>query len=77
MTYGSAVKPAEPSPVDLVGVAEISRRLAVPRTTVSMWAQRRATSGFPLPVAEPSMGPVYDFVEVKAWYDSGEGRRTR
>jgi len=58
---------AETSERDLVGAREIADRLKVPRTTVSMWASRRATSGFPLPVAELAMGPVFDFEEVAAW----------
>lgn len=55
---------------DLVGVRDIADRLKVPRTTVSMWASRRASSGFPLPVATPAMGPVFDFEEVEKWYTS-------
>jgi len=54
---------------DLVGVAEISSRLGVPRSTVSMWDARRATNGFPEPVADLAMGPVYDWSAVKAWWE--------
>lgn len=62
-----AMTTAETPARDLVGVREIADRLKVPRTTVSMWASRRTSSGFPLPVATPSMGPVYDFEEVRTW----------
>ncbi len=51
----------------LVGVAEISALLGVPRSTVSMWDSRCATNGFPEPVQELAMGPVYDWPAVKAW----------
>lgn len=50
-----------------VGVAEIAADLGVPRSTVSMWDARRRTNGFPEPVAELAMGPVYDLEEVRAW----------
>ncbi len=62
---------AEPT---LVGVAEISALLGVPRSTVSMWDSRRATNGFPEPVQDLAMGPVYDWPAVKAW---AEGRKPR
>ncbi len=55
---------AEPT---LVGVAEISTLLGVPRSTVSMWDSRRPTNGFPEPVQELAMVPVYDGPAVKAW----------
>ena len=55
---------AEPT---LVGVAEISGLLHVPRSTVSMWDSRRATNNFPEPVEDLAMGPVYRWSEVKAW----------
>lgn len=58
-----------PTSPALVGVAEISVRYGVPRTTVSMWDSRRATSGFPEPVERLSMGPVYDLAAVEQWYE--------
>lgn len=53
----------------LVGVAEIADVLGVPRSTVSMWDARRKTNGFPEPVAELRMGPVYDLDAVTEWYE--------
>lgn len=53
----------------LGGVAEISELFGVPRTTVSMWDARRATSGFPQPVQRLAAGPVYLMSEVVAWYE--------
>lgn len=55
---------------DLVGVVDIARRLGVPRTTVSMWHSRRATTGFPAPVGEPAMGPVFEWESVRAWAET-------
>lgn len=52
----------------LGGVAEISDLFGVPRTTVSMWDSRRATSGFPAPIERLAMGPIYRLEEVEAWY---------
>lgn len=68
--------PDEPMPEDafgivpreLVGVVDIARRLKVPRTTVSMWNSRRATTGMPAPVGEPAMGPIFDWHDVAKWY---------
>ena len=60
----------EATEVDLVGVAEIAALLNVPRTTVSMWDARRSSNGFPKPVTELAMGPVYDYAEVKAWHSA-------
>jgi len=59
--------------LDLVGVVDIARRLHVPRTTVSMWNTRRATTRFPAPLGEPAMGPVFDWESVKAWHDDWTG----
>lgn len=53
---------------ELAGVAEISQLFNVPRTTVSMWDARRATSKFPEPVERLSMGPVYRLEEVIEWH---------
>jgi chromosome partitioning protein len=53
---------------ELVGVAEIAEKLGVPRTTVSMWDARRVKNGFPLPVADLRMGPVYEWQKVESWY---------
>jgi hypothetical protein len=52
---------------ELGGVAEIAERYKVPRTTVSMWAARRASNGFPAPVETLAMGPVYDMAEIEKW----------
>lgn len=59
----------------LVGVAEIADDFGVPRTTVSMWANRRAQSGFPDPLAELAMGPVYSRAAVRAWYYGKRGTK--
>jgi len=59
---------------DLVGVAEIADTLGVPRTTVSMWAARRAASGFPAPLETLAMGPVYSMTAVRAWYADRYGK---
>jgi predicted DNA-binding transcriptional regulator AlpA len=57
---------------ELVGVAEISERTGMSRAAVSNAATRRASSGFPEPVSDLRMGPVYRWSEVEAWH---EGRR--
>lgn len=67
MTDDAAQRP-ETVVRDIVGVAEIAETLGVPRTTVSMWAHRRAQSGFPQPLEQLAMGPVYSLTEVRAWY---------
>ena len=59
-----------PAPPNLAGVAEISARFGVPRTTVSMWDARRDTSGFPPPVVRLAAGPVYDLDAVVAWHQT-------
>lgn len=51
----------------LVGVAEIAVDQDVARQTVSMWAARRASNGFPEAVVTLSMGPVYDLADVRRW----------
>jgi len=51
----------------LVGVAEIAVDQDVARQTVSMWAARRASNGFPEALVLLSMGPVYNLHEVRAW----------
>lgn len=51
----------------LVGVAEIAVDQDVARQTVSMWAARRHSNGFPEPIITLSMGPVYNLSEVRAW----------
>lgn len=63
----------ETESVDLVGVAEIADRLGVPRTTVSMWAARRAASGFPQPLEVLAMGPVYSMLAVRDWHAARYG----
>lgn len=52
---------------ELAGIAEISEEFGVPRTTASMWATRRESNGFPEPLADLQMGPVYDMAEVREW----------
>lgn len=54
---------------ELVGVAEIAERTGLTRAAISNAANRRRTSGFPKPVAELAMGPVYRWSEVKAWHE--------
>jgi hypothetical protein len=64
----TSTEPTEVDGTGLAGVAEISEYLKVPRTTVSMWAARRETSGFPLPIERLYMGPVYQMDEVVRWH---------
>lgn len=52
---------------DLVGVAEISARTGVKKTTVCAWDRRRATTGFPEPLARLDSGPVYAWPDVDGW----------
>lgn len=52
---------------NLVGVAEIAAEFGLPRTSVSTWDARRATTGFPKPIEVLRMGPIYDRREVRAW----------
>jgi hypothetical protein len=51
-------------------MAEIARELGVPRTTASMWHVRRDRSGFPAPLAEPDMGPIFDMAAVRQWFET-------
>lgn len=51
----------------LVGVAEIAVDQDVARQTVSMWAARRASNGFPEALSLLSMGPVYNLEDVRRW----------
>lgn len=53
---------------DLVGIGEIAQFLEVSRPAVSTWARR--FPGFPSPVAQLSMGPVYLMSEVLEWVES-------
>jgi hypothetical protein len=57
---------------ELVGMAEIARELGVPRTTASMWHVRRAKSGFPAPIKDLDMGPVFDMAAVRHWYETSD-----
>lgn len=67
---------------DLIGIAEIADRLTqragreVTRSNVTTWINRRETqkNGFPAPVRQLSMGGVYSWVQIAAWWDSGKGR---
>ena len=61
--------------MELVGVAEIAEELDVERPRVSMWANRRESSGFPEPLIHVAAGPIYDMAEVRAWFDSKYGER--
>lgn len=58
---------------ELVGMKEIAERLDVPRTTASMWHLRHATTGFPEPVADLRMGPVFEWEDVKKWFEQKTG----
>lgn len=59
--------------LELVGVAEISRKLDVTRSRVSMWSARRESSGFPAPLEVLAAGPVFDMAAVRAWFDAKYG----
>jgi len=52
----------------LAGVAEISDLLGVRRTTISQWHSRQHQNGFPDPVVELAMGPVWDEAQVVEWW---------
>ena len=55
--------------INLAGVAEISEKYGVNRTTISMW-DVNDRHGFPKPIARLAMGPVYDLDEVDAWFEA-------
>lgn len=55
------------APENLVGMAEISDRLGVSRSLPGMWRQRYPS--FPKPIAELRAGAVFDFTEVRTWYE--------
>lgn len=55
---------------NVVGVGEIAAEFAVAKSNVSSWANRRATNGFPLPLASRAAGPLYDIRQVRSWYAS-------
>lgn len=52
-------------PEDLVGAAEIAKRLDVLRDTVHLW--RRRHDDFPKPVAELEQALVWNWPDVEAW----------
>jgi len=56
-------------------VAEIADIYGVPRTTVSMWDARRDSNGFPMPVADLRMGPVYDLQEITDWWEKKQAQQ--
>lgn len=49
----------------LVSSVEIADRLGVKRMTVHQWRQRNV--GFPDPLAQLAIGPVWDWADVEAW----------
>ena len=62
---------ASSPPIELGGIAEIAEEFGYARTTVSTaWSARREQTGFPLPVAELKMGPVYNMAEVRSWFEA-------
>ena len=58
----------------LAGIREIANLFHVPRTTASMWYQRRATTGFPEAIQELAMGPVFDLDAVIDWHEEWSKR---
>ncbi len=52
---------------DLAGYAELCDVLAVPKGRLTMWAHRRDETGFPRPLLNFAMGPVYSTGEVQQW----------
>lgn len=52
----------------LAGVGEISRLFLVGKSTVAQWHARADRNAFPEPIAQLSMGAVWDVNEVLAWY---------
>lgn len=51
----------------LYGMTEVAQLFSIRAQTVSSWA-KNPNAGFPLPVAYPSMGPVWDVVDVIKWW---------
>ena len=47
----------------LVGIKELADLFAVGRTTISNWYQRQNQDGFPNPVVDLAMGPVWDQIK--------------
>ena len=61
--------------LDLVGIAEISERLEVARSTVDKWRSRRI---LPVPDVELASGPVWRWSRVRDWaIRTGRDPRTR
>lgn len=56
-------------PTDLVGTVEIANRCHVTRQAVSRWS-RVSSIGFPEPLLELAMGPVYWWPEVAQWLET-------
>ena len=54
---------------NLVGTAEIAERLGI-KHVESVHAWRRRYDDFPQPVAELSIGLVWDWAEIGNWYRS-------
>jgi hypothetical protein len=52
----------------LVGYLEIAQRAGVQRNVVTMWRSRDL--GFPKPVAELRIGPIWWWPDVKGWLES-------
>jgi hypothetical protein len=60
-----AVARAKIDPANLVGSAEIAKRLGVRRETVLLW--RRRHDDFPAPVAELEQALVWNWPDIAAW----------
>lgn len=64
-------------PSDLAGVSEVvniiwpdgAGLLHSHRAQVTMWAERRATTGFPQEIVTLACGPIYSKREVVRWWD--------
>jgi len=58
----------------LAGVAEISARLQVGRSTVTGWVKGADSNGMPAPLATLAAGPVYDLEAIEAWHAAWKAR---
>jgi hypothetical protein len=59
-----ADKPS-PAPLELWGSAELCEAFGVSRESLRKW---KGKPGFPKPLADLAMGPVWDAAKVRAWH---------
>lgn len=61
---------------DLIGVSEAAEICKVSRQYLPMLAARRRTTGFPEPLLELKMGPLYSRSEVTRWKATRDAAKT-